>query len=270
MPEQTPPSAVVVDGLERVFGDTRAVADVSFSVVRGAALGIVGESGSGKTTVARMLMGLLRPTSGSIQLAGVDRSAPPRTEGERRERAREIQMVFQDPYGSLDRRQTASAALTEVLRLHANLSRQQRDERVRELGDLVGLDKRRLDSLPRALSGGERQRVAIARALATGAPTIILDEAVAALDVSIQAQVLNVLRQIREATGVTYLLISHDLAVVRYLVDDVVVMKAGAIVERGTAAQVLASPEHAYTQQLRDSVPRPNWRPARRTREGAA
>lgn len=261
----TPP-AVEAMNLERRFGDHIAVRQVSFTVPVGGALGIVGESGSGKTTVARMLMGLLAPTSGTIRLAGAERTAQPRNDAERRQRAREIQLVFQDPYGSLDRRQTAASAIEEVLALHADLDRTQRADRARELGELVGLDTRRLSSRPGALSGGERQRVAIARALASGARTIVLDEAVAALDVSIQAQVLNMLRALREQTGLTYLLISHDLAVVRYLVDDVVVMRRGETVERGTAAQVLAEPQHEYTRVLRNSVPHPGWRPTRRPR----
>lgn len=253
-----------VDGLRKTFGEAVAVADVSFSLSRAGALAVVGESGSGKTTVARMIVGLERPTSGRITACGHDRSGPPRSARERRRRGGEVQIVFQDPYASLDPRQSPAAAIEEVLRLHTSLGTKGRNRRVAELADLVGLDERQLAALPAALSGGQRQRVAIARALAAEPRILILDESVAALDVSIQAQVLNVLADVRERTGVAYLFISHDLAVVRQVADDVVVMRHGSIVERGPVAQVLDEPQHPYTRLLRASVPGPGWRPARR------
>jgi oligopeptide transport system ATP-binding protein len=258
---------VEVTDLRREFGPTVAVDGVSFRVEPGRSLAIVGESGSGKTTVARMIVGLERPTSGTILALGRDRSAPARSGAERRRRGREVQIVFQDPYSSLDPRQTVEQSLTEVLNLHhGDQSAADRQARVRELGELVGMDERQLRSLPRRLSGGQRQRVAIARALAAEPQVLILDESVAALDVSIQAQVLNLLADIRDRTAVSYILISHDLAVVRQLTQDCVVMHRGAIVERGPTADVLDHPQQPYTQLLRASVPGPGWKPVRRAR----
>jgi ABC-type glutathione transport system ATPase component len=263
MPEA--PAIVEVEGLRKVFGkEFVAVDDVSFSVPRGGSLAIVGESGSGKTTVARMIVGLERPTAGRIEVSGRDRSTPARKVAERRRRGREVQIVFQDPYSSLDPRQTVRACIDEVLRLHGTRSPAERSARVHELAALVGLDDRQVRALPRGLSGGQRQRVAIARALAAEPEVLILDESVAALDVSIQAQVLNLLADIRDATGVTYILISHDLAVVRQITEQTVVMREGRIVERGATPEVLDHPRDAYTQALRASVPGPGWRPARR------
>ncbi|MFD1535473.1 ABC transporter ATP-binding protein [Nonomuraea guangzhouensis] len=253
-----------VEGLRKTFGDAVAVADVSFSLRPGHALAVVGESGSGKTTVARMVVGLERPTAGRITACGRDRSQPPRSARERRRRGGEVQIVFQDPYSSLDPRQSPAAAVDEVLRLHTSLDPASRRRRVTELAGLVGLDERQMSARPAGLSGGQRQRVAIARALASEPRILILDESVAALDVSIQAQVLNVLTDVRERTGVAYLFISHDLAVVRQVADEIVVMRDGSIVERGPAARVLDEPHHQYTRLLRASVPGPGWRPARR------
>ncbi len=177
-------------------------------------------------------------------------------------------MVFQDPYQSLDRRQRVRDAIGDALRLHApSLDGRARRARVEELLDQVGLDARQGSALPRALSGGQRQRVAIARALAATPRVLILDEAVAALDVSIQAQVLNLLAEIRAATGVAYLFISHDLAVVRQLCDEAVVLRGGRVVERGAVDAILASPREPYTRQLIASIPRPGWTPRRRSHE---
>jgi ABC-type glutathione transport system ATPase component len=252
-----------VDGLRKEFGDLVAVDDVSFTVPQAGVLAIVGESGSGKTTIARMIVGLERPTKGTITACGQDRSTPSRSAAARKRRGREIQIVFQDPYTSLDPRQTAQATIDEVLKLHHGWPADRRRERIAELTGLVGLDERQARALPRALSGGQRQRVAIARALAAEPRVLILDESVAALDVSIQAQVLNLLADIRDSTGVSYVLISHDLAVVRQLTNDVIVLHRGVVVERGTTASVLDDPQHAYTKRLRASVPRPGWKPRR-------
>jgi len=253
-----------VTGLRKDFGSLVAVDDVSFRVARGRSLAIVGESGSGKTTIARMIVGLERPTAGTIAACGQDRSRPARSARDRRRRGAEVQIVFQDPYTSLDPRQTAEQAVDEVLRLRHGWPTDRRRARIAELMGLVGLDSRQTRALPRALSGGQRQRVAIARALAAEPRVLILDESVAALDVSIQAQVLNLLADIRDETAVSYVLISHDLAVVRQLTDDAIVMHRGRVVERGPTAQVLDDPQDPYTRQLRESVPRPGWKPSRR------
>jgi len=253
-----------VTGLRKEFGTLVAVDDVSFTILPGRSLAIVGESGSGKTTVARMITGLERPTRGTITACGRDRSRPARSARDRRRRGSEIQIVFQDPYTSLDPRQTAEQAVGEVLRLHHGWPADRRQGRIGQLVELVGLDSRQARALPRALSGGQRQRVAIARALAAEPRILILDESVAALDVSIQAQVLNLLADIRDETSVSYILISHDLAVVRQLTDEAIVMYRGRLVERGPTARVLDDPQHPYTQRLRASVPRPGWKPSRR------
>jgi ABC-type glutathione transport system ATPase component len=253
-----------VSHLTKKFADFTAVDDVSFSVPAGESLAIVGESGSGKTTIAKMIVGLERPTSGTINACGHDRSRPARSARDRRRRGGEVQIVFQDPYTSLDPRQSAADAIDEVLRLHRGWPPARRAERVAELVSLVGLDERQARALPRALSGGQRQRVAIARALAAEPRVLVLDESVAALDVSIQAQVLNLLADIRDSTGVSYILISHDLAVVRQLAERAIVLWRGRVVEQGPTATVLDDPQHEYTQRLRASVPRPGWKPTRR------
>jgi ABC-type glutathione transport system ATPase component len=257
------PDVLSVTGLSKKFGDFTAVDDVSFTIPAGGSLAIVGESGSGKTTIARMVVGLERPSAGSIVACGKDRSRPARSGRDRRRRGREVQIVFQDPYTSLDPRQCAADAVDEVLRMHSDMAPGRRGARVAELCELVGLDSRQSSALPRALSGGQRQRVAIARSLAAEPRILILDESVAALDVSIQAQVLNLLCDIRDSTGVSYVLISHDLAVVRQLAEQTIVLWKGQIVEQGLTSAVLDSPQHAYTQRLRNSVPRPGWKPSR-------
>ncbi len=262
--DSSQPPVLAVSGLRKEFGSLVAVDDATFTIAPGRSLAIVGESGSGKTTIARMLVGLERPTRGAITACGRDRSRPARSTRDRRRRGREIQIVFQDPYTSLDPRQTAERAVDEILRLHHGWDADRRQARIEQLTELVGLDSRQARALPRALSGGQRQRVAIARALAAEPQILILDESVAALDVSIQAQVLNLLADIRDETTVSYILISHDLAVVRQLTDDAIVMHRGKLVERGLTAQVLDDPKHPYTQRLRASVPRPGWKPSRR------
>jgi ABC-type glutathione transport system ATPase component len=257
-------TGLVVSSLRKQFGDHVAVDDVSFEVAPGSSLAIVGESGSGKTTIARMIVGLEAPTSGSIVFDGRDRTGRATSGRERRERARQIQLVFQDPYSSLDRRQTVEECLDESLQLYMGGTTESRRSRLTELAALVGFDERQVRALPRALSGGQRQRVAIARALAAEPELLILDEAVSALDVSIQAQVLNLLADIRERTGISYVLITHDLAVARQLTEEIVVLERGVIVERGRTADVLDDPRQPYTRLLRESVPRPGWRPERR------
>ena len=272
-----PELAVKVEAIRKVFPPARrsgadgtvAVDGISFDLARGGALGIVGESGSGKTTLARMLVGLETPTSGTIHIDGQEMHWG-RSTKERRRRARQIQMVFQDPYTSLDPRQTVGACIDEVLQLHTTADGRARADRVVELFEQVGLQARHVSSLPSALSGGQRQRVAIARCLASKARIVILDEAVSALDVSVQSQVLNLLADLRNRSNLTYLFISHDLAVVRQLCDDVLVMRRGRCVEHGPTEEVLSSPSDDYTRLLLDSVPRPGWDPETiaRTKEG--
>ena len=236
-----------------------AVDGVSFALEGGGSLGLVGESGSGKTTTARMLIGLERPDSGSILLDGAPLDPDTRGRAARLQRARAVQIVWQDPYLSLDPRVTVGAALDAVLRLHTSLDKEDRLARAGVLLDQVGLGPREQASLPRTLSGGQRQRVAIARALAAEPRVLVLDEAVSALDVSVQAQVLNLLDDLRRETGVALVFVSHDLAVVRYVCDDVIVMRRGVAVEQRPTADVLATPEHPYTRLLLDSVPRQGW-----------
>jgi len=256
-----------VSGLRKVFpgrgraADIVAVDEISFTVQRGGSLAIVGESGSGKTTTVRMVVGLEEPTAGTIAVDGRTLGKADRRRKGRQRLARDIQMVFQDPYSSLDPQQTVESALLEVLALHGVDDKSERQARVAELADQVGLDERQLRSLPRQLSGGQRQRVTIARALAPRPQLIVLDEAVASLDVSIQAQILNLLADIQRDEGIAYLLISHDLAVVRQLCDEVVVMRNGEVVESGDVESVLETPQHPYTQRLRDSVPAQGWDP---------
>jgi ABC-type glutathione transport system ATPase component len=245
-----------------------AVDDVSFALHRGESLGIVGESGSGKTTIARMLVGLERPTSGAMFLSGRQIGLKRTSGGARKQNAGEIQIVFQNPYQSLDPRQRISSCIEEPLALHSSLSRRERKERARELLAEVGLDQRVAESFPRALSGGQRQRVAIARALAVRPRILILDEAVASLDVSVQAQVLNVITEIKEREGVALLVITHDLAVANQICDSLIVIQSGRVVERGPTRQVLDSPEHPYTRLLRAAVPTPGWKPVHRHRDG--
>ena len=255
---------IKVSNLSKQYGDLLAVADVSFELPPSGSIGIVGESGSGKTTVAKILVGLERATSGKIEVDGQDWSLPAKNSKERLERAKYLQIVFQDPYSSLDPRQSIGSALREAL----SISMKDSDEviaRANELADLVGLPQRILELRPAKLSGGQRQRAAIARALASNPKALILDESVAALDVSIQAQILNLLVDIREQTGIAYILVSHDLAVVRHFADSLIVMKNGTVVERGQTEVVMDQPEHEYTKLLLASVPGPGWIPGRRT-----
>ncbi|CDR05419.1 ABC transporter ATP-binding protein [Streptomyces iranensis] len=273
--------ALVVEGLRKDYalpggGRTTAVDDVSFSVPAGGSLGIVGESGSGKTTVARILVDLVRPDAGTITVNGRERTpgrrggglplGPGARRAARLGRAREIQIVFQDPYVSLDPRLTARQCLHTALRLHGRYEGQAAAGRIEELLDQVGLGKREGDARPRGLSGGQRQRLAIARALAVEPEVLVLDEAVAALDVSIQAQILRLLADIRRDTGVALVFVSHDLAVVRHITDDTLVMRRGRAVETGPTARVLDTPEDPYTRLLLSSVPHDGWDPAETVR----
>lgn len=225
-----------------------AVDRVSIDLRLGETLALVGESGSGKSTLSRMILGLIRPTSGSILFDGVDIS---RASGRQIRRARRrLQMIFQDPYGSLHPRRRVAAAVAEPWRIQGQYTRQERQERAIDLLESVELDASYADRMPSQLSGGQRQRVAIARALAMEPAVLILDEPVSSLDVSMQAQILNLLIDLQQEKNLAYLLISHDLALVRVLADRVAVMRAGCLVEVGNSVEVYSSPQHDYTKRL--------------------
>ncbi|MEH3142862.1 MAG: ATP-binding cassette domain-containing protein [Mycobacterium kyogaense] len=247
-----------------------AVDDVSFDVADGECLAIVGESGSGKTTVAKTIVGLESPTSGTIAVNGETRGRAPSRQRQRARWAAEVQYVFQDPYSSLNPRQRIVDVIATSVGIHqGDLDKVRRTAAARTLLEDVGLGDEFASRLPWELSGGQRQRVAIARALAANPRLVILDEAVAALDVSIQAQILNLLKDIRAQRPVSYLFITHDLAVVNQVADRVVVMEQGTVVEQGTTARVLTQPAHAYTRALVAAVPRAGWRPQRRAQLAA-
>jgi ABC-type glutathione transport system ATPase component len=236
-------------------GPVRAVDHVSFSVPRGGSLAVVGESGSGKSTIACAIVRLLKPDSGRIVLDGTDLAALP----ERRLRPlrRRAQMVFQDPYGSLAPHLTALEIVAEPLRVAGMKDKTERRRRAAGLLDRVGLPATALERRPAEFSGGQRQRIGIARALASEPDLLVCDEATSALDVSVQAQVLDLLRELREETGITYIVIAHHLGVVREISTDVVVLKAGRVVERGRTADVLAAPAEPYTRALRRAALEP-------------
>lgn len=258
MPE---PLLQTVD-LRRSFGPVHAVDGVSFTLPEGGSLGIVGGSGSGKTTTARIVVGLERADAGEVRVRGRVRPARARGREQRLARAREVQMVFQDPYLSLDPRTSVDGVLRETLRLH--FPDRDPEPRIRELLDQVGLGTRAADALPHAAVGGQRQRVAIARALAVEPAVLVLDEAVAALDVSVQAQILNLLADIREQTPIGYLFITHDLGVVRCVTDEVLVMRHGSVVEaegHRRGARRAATPVHPAPPGVRPAPglePRPD------------
>ncbi len=230
-----------------------ALRGVSFSLAAGKSLGIVGESGSGKSTLARLVMALDQPTSGSVQLLG--RDLHQLDAAQLREARRDFQMVFQDPYGSLDPRQSVARIVSEPMSALMNASAAEMKERAAEVLAQVGLRSTDADKFPHEFSGGQRQRIAIARALITRPRLIVADEPVSALDVSVQAQVLNLMQELQQQSGLSYLLISHDLAVVSHLCDEVVVMHQGQIVERGTPAELFTQARHPYTQTLVSAVP---------------
>lgn len=233
----------------RVF---RAVDDISFTIPRGRTLGLVGESGSGKSTTAMIMAGLNEPTSGSVRVGGADLARL--SNKEMRAQRRNLQVVFQDPFSSMDPRMTIGQIIDEPLLVHGLGSRSERRDRVVELLDLVGLDDDYLDRYPHQVSGGQAQRVAIARALTLEPALLILDEPVAALDLSIQAQILNLLKDLQSRLGLTYLFIGHDLAAVAYVSDQVAVMNKGRIVEIDTMASIYDQPADDYTRQLLDAV----------------
>jgi len=239
----------------------RAVNDVSFTINRGEIVGLVGESGSGKTTVGRSILRLVEPTSGEITFDGHNLlTATPR---ELRALRRQMQIVFQDPFASLNPRQRVFDQITAGFAIHNLYPRREWRQRAQEIFELVGLRPDHLDRFPHEFSGGQRQRIGIARALAVRPDFIIADEAVSALDVSIQAQVVNLLLDLREQLNLTILFISHDLGLVEFLCDRVLVMYLGRIVESGTAREIYAKAGHPYTQALLSAIPLPD--PAHKT-----
>jgi peptide/nickel transport system ATP-binding protein len=239
----------------------KALNDVSFTVESGRSLGVVGESGSGKSTLARLVMALDRPTSGRVRLLGRDLHAL--AHGQLRQARRDFQMVFQDPYGSLDPRRKIEQIVTEPLAAQGDTTRTEQHRRAAEVLESVGLRVNDLGKYPHEFSGGQRQRIAIARALITRPRLIVADEPVSALDVSVQAQVLNLMQDLQTEFGITYMLISHDLAVVHHLCDDVAVLWQGRIVEQGPPQRLFRAAEHPYTRALLDAVPKAE--PPRRT-----
>ena len=243
---------------DRTVGYVDAVLDVSFDIDRGETLGLVGESGSGKSTTAYCVLQAIRPTSGSVVFDG--RELTELSGSELRPIRRRMQLVFQDPHSSLDPRMTVGDIVAEPLVVHKVGSRKERRHRVRELLDVVGFDPSFTNRYPHEFSGGQRQRIGIARALALSPELIVCDEPVSALDVSIQAQILNLLKDVQDEFGLTYLFIAHDLAVVRAVSDRIAVMKEGRIVEMGHADEVYERPSHEYTRSLLDAVPIPDPR----------
>jgi peptide/nickel transport system ATP-binding protein/oligopeptide transport system ATP-binding protein len=231
----------------------RAVDSITFEVLRGETLGLVGESGSGKSTTARLLSRLLEPTSGQIVYAGRDISRW--SQRRLRPLRAEMQMIFQDPYSSLNPRRTVGTIIGEPLRTLGLADKTERRARVREVMERVGLNPEHYNRYPHQFSGGQRQRIGIARAIAQNPTLIVADEPVSALDVSIQAQVLNLLQDLRDELGLTLVFISHDLAVVRHICDRIAVMHEGKIVELADADRLYSRPSHAYTKALLEAVP---------------
>ena len=237
-------------------GQLHAVDDVSFTLERGKTLGIVGESGCGKSTTGRAILRLIEPTSGSVYFEGQDISKL--NKEEMRKLRKDIQIIFQDPFSSLNPRQTVSQTIEEPLKIHGMKNKAERQARVRELMETVGLAERLANAYPHELDGGRRQRIGIARALAMNPKFIVCDEPVSALDVSIQAQILNLMKEIQRKQGITYIFITHDLSVVNHFSDDIAVMYLGRMVEKAPAEALFEEPLHPYTKALLSAIPIPN------------
>ncbi len=278
------PTLLDVSGLQKFFpirqglfrrtvGYVRAVDDVSFTVTKGETLALVGESGCGKTTTARAILRAVEPTGGTVKFLSQNGEVIDVTNLPRKALQplrKEMQLIFQDPWSSLNPRMTLLDLVGEPLLVHGVSSASERQARVEALLKRVGLRPEYMGRYPHAFSGGQRQRIGIARALALRPSLVVADEPVSALDVSVQAQILNLLLELQEEFGLTYLFVSHDLAVVKHLSDRVAVMYAGKIVEMGIAAKVFAAPQHPYTEALLSAVPEPNpdWKSRRIVLEG--
>ena len=255
---------VEVKHLKQYFGTkknvVKAIDDISFDIVEGETFGLVGESGSGKSTTGRALLRLYQPTDGEILFEGKDIATL--TKGkELLEFRKEAQMIFQDPYASLDSRMKVRDIIAEGIDIHhLAATKEERNQMVDELLETVGLNREHANRYPHEFSGGQRQRIGIARALALNPKFIVCDEAISALDVSIQAQIVNLLKRLQKEKGLTYLFIAHDLSMVKYISDRIAVMYRGRIVEMGSAECVYTNPQHAYTKSLLSAIPLPDPR----------
>lgn len=250
-----------VKNLKKYFatpkGTLHAVDDVSFSIDKGKTLGIVGESGCGKSTTGRAILRILEPTEGEIYFGGENIGAL--SKDQMRKKRADMQIIFQDPFSSLNPRKTVSETIAEPLKLHRMITnKNERMDRVMEIMEIVGLAERLVNSYPHELDGGRRQRIGIARALALNPKFIVCDEPVSALDVSIQAQILNLMDELQEKMGLTYMFITHDLSVVNYFSDDIGVMYLGRLIEKAPSKELFAHPIHPYTQALLSAIPVPS------------
>ena len=249
-----------VKGLTKFFhtprGVLHAVDDVSFQIERGKTLGLVGESGCGKSTCGRSILRLIEPTSGEVDFEG--RDVAKLSGSEMRKLRKEMQIIFQDPFSSINPRKTIAQTIAQPLMLHKICSKSEVSDRVLEIMDTVGLAPRLMNTYPHELDGGRRQRIGIARALAMDPKFIVCDEPVSALDVSIQAQILNLMKELQEKNGLTFLFITHDLSVVNHFSDDIAVMYLGRLIEKAPADELFANPTHPYTKALLSAIPIPD------------